>query len=125
MKLINELTDEYGGEPINLCEALEEAVAIMNSRNQSRPGFIKSAMKGAGSFMKKHPAITAAAAVLALDKYSKYKSSQRNTIKLFAKDAYEKKMMTGVVDAMTKSGRYKVVKTKYADGGQYWVVLRK
>ena len=123
MTLLIELTEDYGDEYIPLAEALEEAVAIMNTR--SRGGPIRTAMKGAAGFFKKHPGVTIAAATLALDSYSKYRANKRNTIKLFAKDAYEKKMMTDVVDALTQRGKYRVVKQKYADGGKFWVLKRK
>ena len=123
MSLINELTEEYNDEVVPLVEALEEAVATMNASRRGGP--IKSAIKGAAGFFKKNPGVTIAAATLALDQYAKYRANKRNTIKLFAKDAYEKKMMTDVVDAITKSGRYKVVKSRYASGGKYWVLKRK
>lgn len=123
MSILNELTEEYTDDIVPLAEALEEAVATMNARGKS--GFIKSGIKGAAGFFKKNPAVTVAAATLALDQYTKYKANKRNTIKLFAKDAYEKKMMTSVVDAIVKGGRFKVVKTKYAQGGKYWVLKRK
>lgn len=122
MTILTELTEDYNDEVVPLMEALEEAVAVMNSRKRGGP--VKSAIKGAAGFFKKNPAVTIAAATLALDQYSKYRANKRNTIKLFAKDAYEKKMMTDVVDAITKSGRYKVVKSKYASGGKYWVLKR-
>lgn len=124
MEMLTELTTEYGSEPINLMEALEEAVGVMNARRNTKGGPIKATLKGAASFFKKNPGVTIAAATLALDTYSKYKANKRNTVKLFAKDAYERKMMTSVVDAMIKGGRFKVVKTRYAQGGRYWVLKR-
>jgi len=125
MDLLTELTNEYGNEPINLFEALEEAIAVAGGGRHTRGGPVKSKLKGAAAFFKKNPGVTIAAATMALDSYTKYKANRRNTIKLFAKDAYERKMMTSVVDAMTKSGRYKVVKTRYSSGGRFWVLKRK
>lgn len=125
MNLLTELTDEYGAGPINLMEALEEAVAVMSATRNKRGGPVKNTIKGAANFFKKNPGVTVAAATLALDAYTKYKSNKRNTVKLFAKDAYERKMMTSVVKAMTDSGKYKVVKTKYASGGRFWVLKRR
>ena len=124
MDLLTELTTEYTDEPINLCEALEEAVALAHTSRNSKGGAIKSKIKGAANFFKKNPGLTIGAATLALDSYTKYKANKRNTVKLFAKDAYERKMMTSVVDAMTKTGRFKVVKQRYAGGGKYWVLKR-
>lgn len=124
MDLLTELTTEYNDEPINLFEALEEAVAVMGTMRNTRGGPVKNTLKGAAKFFKKSPGVTIAAAALALDSYTKYKANKRNTIKLFAKDAYERKMMTSVVDAMTKTGRFRVVKTRYAQGGRFWVLKK-
>ena len=122
MDLLNELNDEYDDEPIRLMEALSEAVGTMGAGK--RGGVIRSKIQGAAGFMKKHPSVAISASILALNAYTKYKANQRNTIRLFAKDAYEKKMMTDVVKTMTQTGKYKVGKTKYADGGKYWVIVK-
>ncbi len=123
MTLLNELQEDYNDEYVPLMEALEEAIAVMNSR--TRGGAIKSKIAGAAKFFSANKGLTIAAATLALDSYSKYRANKRNTIKLFAKDAYERKMMTSVVDAITKGGKFKVVKQKYAEGGKFWVLKRK
>jgi hypothetical protein len=68
--------------------------------------------------------LTIGAAMVGVAAYHKMKSSQRNTIKLFAQDAYEKKMFTSVVDELTKSGKYKITKSKYAGTGKYWELKR-
>lgn len=117
MQLLNELLDIQ--TPVPLMEALEESLITA-----SKGGKILPDVKGAKDFFKKNPVLTIAAASMAINAYAKYKQSQRNTIRLFAKDAYEKKMMTDIVDTLTKQGKFKLAKTAYADGGKVWVLTR-
>jgi len=117
MDLLRNLYQEH--EEVHLMEALEEAFI-----GASKSGKISGAFKTAKDFFTKHPGLTIAAAVTAVDTYAKYKQSQRNTIKLFARDPYEKKMMTDIVDSLTKQGSFKVVKIAHTDGGKAWVLKR-
>ena len=112
---------EFEDDHINLVEALDEAI---NAVKQTKPRFIKPAIKGAKDLFTKNPGLTIAAAAVAVDAYDKYRRNKRNTISLFAKDAFEKRMMKDVVDSLTQSGKFKLKHTKYAHGGQYWVLKR-
>lgn len=120
MELLKELHEDYIPLDIPLFEALHESIFSVSKGGEK----ITPAIKGAKDFFVKHPALTVAAAALAVDAYAKYKQSKRNTIRLFAKDAYEKKMMTDIVDTLTKQGHFKVKKTAYANGGRVWVLKR-
>jgi hypothetical protein len=121
MDLLRELSTEYD-DVVPLTEALNEAVREL--RLQKRGGVVKNTVRNASSFFRANPALTIGAATLALSAYSSYKKNKRNTLRLFAKDPYEKKMMTDVADMLTKSGKYALKKTKYADGGKYWELKR-
>ena len=122
MELLQELVKDNDVEVIPLAEAINEAIRSLSM--QHRGGQVKSAVKGAAGFFAKNPALTDAAGALAMDALDQYKRNKRNTIRLFAKDPYEKRMMTDIVNMMTKSGKFKLRKTKYADGGVYWELRR-
>ena len=115
MTLLQEMVDEQP-ETIVLSEAIEAALI--------KEGIISKAIGAAGSFFAKNPALTIAAGAMAVNAYGNYKKNKRNTLRLFAKDAYEKKMMTDISDMLTRSGKFKLKKMKYADGGKYWEFKR-
>lgn len=115
MELIKELYTEYDEIEVDLISAIEESLKESN---------LLEAKSSASKLFLKNPGITIAAASLALDAYSKYKQNKRNTIRLFAKDPYEKRMMTDIVQSLTDKGKFKLLKTSYADGGQHWVLKR-
>jgi len=71
-------------------------------------------------FIKKNPSLTQAATINALASYNQYKTNKRNTVSLFAKSPYDKRMVKRMVDTMTKSGLFKLHRSKYADGGKYY-----
>lgn len=120
MKLLQELTQPEVIE-VNLTEAFTTAVKQLDLL--SRGGKIN--MKGnAKDFFNANPTLVVGAAALALNAYANYKASTRNTIKLFAKDAYEKKMITDVVKTLLKTKRFRLLKTNYAQEGQYWELVR-
>jgi len=116
MDLLQEITEEYISEPLPLMEAISQSVKQLQM--QKRGGQVTNKM--ISDFVKKNPKLTTAAAVNALSAYQQYKTNKRNTISLFAKSPYEKRMIRRVVDAMTKSGQFKLHRTKYAEGGRYY-----
>ena len=118
MTLLNQLITET--ETVNLTEAIEESVRSLQL--MKRGG--KVATKGAADMFRTNPGLVIGAATIALDAYGKYKRNKRNTIRLFAKDEYEKRMITDIVNAMTKSGRFKVQRIKFEQGGKSWVIKR-
>lgn len=120
MELLRELIEEYS-EHIPLMEAIGRSVRSLSMMKAGG----KIAAKGAGDFFKANPALVVGAATLALDAYGKYKRNKRNTIRLHAKDPYEKKMMRDIVDSLTKSGKYKVERMKMEHGGRTWILKKK
>lgn len=125
MKLLRELsqadTKDVGALP--LLEALEESIRSLQM--QKNGGKVNNTVKGAKDFFKANPALVVGAATLALDAYGEYKKNKRNTIRLHAKTPYEKKMMTSIVDSLTKQGTFKVQRIKFEGGGKTWVLQRK
>ena len=108
MTFLQELVDKQP-DTLRLSEAIDAALLE------------EGIMQRAGSFFKKNPALTIAAGAMAINAYKKNK---RNTLRLFAKEAYEKRMMTDIADMLTRSGKYRLHKTNYADGGKYWEFKR-
>ena len=124
MSLLKELLeDETDTKALPILEALEEAVRSINEN--SRGGLVKKGIKGAGDFFKAHPGLTTGAAVLAIGSFGNYQKNKRNTIHLHAKTAYEKKMMTSIVDALGKDGLFKVQRIKFEGGGKTWILRRR
>lgn len=116
MELLKEILDSHQVEVVPLMEAI--STAIKQLQMQKKGGRITN--KQISDFIKKNPKLTTAAAINALAAYQQYKTNKKNTISLFAKSPYEKRMIRRVVDAMTKSGQFKLHRTRYADGGQYY-----
>jgi hypothetical protein len=89
----------------------------------TKGGILRKAAKGALKFMS-NPVVAGMAAGYAIDAISQYKRNKRHTTGFFAKDAKERKFYQGVVDDLMKTGKYKKVKEKYADGGYIWVLQK-
>ena len=126
MELLRELAEpvieKEEVEAIPLMEALEEAVRNLGL---SSPGGLTKAVGGAREFFAKNPALTVGAAAMAVAAFGQYQKNKRNTIRLHGKTPYEKKMMTSIVDALQKEGKFKVHRIKFEGGGKTWILRRK
>lgn len=116
MELLREITEEYNADVLPLMEAITKSVKELKLTKKG--GTVTNKM--VKDYIKANPKLTAAAAAHALSAYKYYKSNQRNTIKLFAKSPYEKRLMTTVVKSMVDSKKFKLVKSRYAEGGKLW-----
>ena len=116
MDLLKEITEEYNEEVVPLMEAISSAIKEL--KMQKRGGRVNNKM--IKDFMKTNPKLTTAAALDALASYKQYKTNARNTISLFARSAYDKRMIKKIVDAMIGSKQFKLHRTKYAEGGKYY-----
>lgn len=105
-------------DALPLLEKLDEAIKALNL--QSKGGLVNG--KGVKSLFKANPKLVTKAATLAINGLNQYNKYLRNTIKLHAKSAYEKKMMTSIVDSMKNSGQFKIFRIKYEGGGKTWVL---
>jgi len=116
MSLLKEITEDYSENPIDLMEAL--SMAVKELKLLKKGGKVSNSKIRA--FIKKNPSLTQAATVSALASYNQYKTNKRNTLSLFAKTPYDKRMVKRMVDTMTKSGLFKLHRSRYADGGKYY-----
>lgn len=116
MSLLKEITEDYSVESIDLMEAISKSVRELKLIKKG--GKVTNA--NIRAFIKKNPSLTQAAAINALSSYNQYKTNKRNTLSLFAKSPYDKRMVKRMVDTMTKSGLFKLHRSKYADGGKYY-----
>lgn len=125
MEFLRELIESEHEEvdALPLLEALEESIRTLNL--QQKGGKIDSTIAGAKNFFKANPGLVAGASVLAISALQQYRKNQRNTIKLHAKTAYEKKMMTSIADALVKDGKFKIHRIKFEGGGKSWILKRK
>lgn len=121
--------------PIGYFDELNEAkVKSMASDLRSKGGKInnfqgargnnKGTIGGAKDFFKANPGLTIAAGAMALDAYGRHKTAKRNTVHLHARDAQERKMMTSIVDALQREGKFKIQKVKFERGGKTWTLRR-
>lgn len=111
MSLLQELTSD---DSVDLTTALNESIAQLTDGQFTT----------AKALFEKQPGLVIQAAKGGVAAYNKsVHASNRNTLKLYAKDPYERRMMTKIVSELTKSGRYRITKTKYNDG-KHWELKR-
>ena len=116
MDLLKEITEDYSEEVIDIMEAVGKSIRAL--KLMKKGGRVSNAQ--IRDFMKKNPSLTTAATINALSAYQQYKTNKRNTISLFAKTPYDRRMVKKMVDTMTKSGAFKIHRKRWADGGQYY-----
>lgn len=116
MKLLKEITEDYSEEVIDIMEAVGKSIRAL--KLMKKGGKVTNAQ--IRDFMKTNPSLTTAATINALSAYQQYKTNKRNTISLFAKTPYDRRMVKRMVDTMTKSGQFKIHRKRWADGGQYY-----
>ena len=121
MDLLRDLI-EIKSDHVPIMEALNSLDLIEENTRGGK--VVTRAIKGAGKFFNANPSLVIGAAAMAVGAYSAYKRNKRNTITLHAKDAYERRMITSVVDALTKQNRFRVVRTKFQGGGKTWQLQR-
>jgi len=121
MNLLKELTSEYDSETIDVIAIITEAVKELYEKRGSS-GVDNKTIK---DFITGNQELTTAAAVKAFAAHEMYKTNKRNLVTLFAKTPYEKRMVRKIVDAMTKSGAFKLHRSRYAEGGGRYFELKK
>lgn len=78
--------------------------------------------KAVRDMFKANPKLVTKAATLAINGLNQHNKYLRKTIKLHARSAYDRKMMTSIVDALKGTGQFKVWRIKYEGGGKTWVM---
>lgn len=110
-------------DALPLLEKLDESIRTLNMQHAG--GIAPHRLvqgKAVRDMFKANPRLVTKAATLAVNGLNAYNKYLRKTVKLHAKSAYERKMMTSIVDAMKNSGRFKVYRVKYEGGGKTWVM---
>ena len=118
---------KYHGKVTSRAKGRDDDVLQVRAKpmhENTRGGMIRKGLGKASKFMRANPALVVGAAALAVAAHGACKRNKRNTISLFAKDAYERRMMTSIVDALTKGGKFRVVRTKFSGGGKSWILKR-
>lgn len=105
-------------DALPLLEKLDDTIKYLNLSKKG--GFV--GVKGVGDLFKANPKLVTKAATVAVTGLNQYNKYLRKTIKLHAKTAYEKKMITTIVDAMKESGQFTVFRIKYEGGGKTWIL---
>lgn len=121
MKLLQELSLESTsteGDHIRIVEAVEAACSFL-MENQSGG---KVTPKGGRSFFNANPGLVAGAAAMAINAEHQYRRNLNMTFTLHAKDPYERRMITSIVDALASSKKYKIKHTRYTNHGKTWVL---
>lgn len=116
MDLLKDIKEEYSENLIPIVEAISSAVRelkIMKKGGKITDKMVKN-------FMKSNTNLVTSAALHALSANKQYKTNRRNTISFFAKDAYERRMITKMVQDLVKGKRFKIHRVKWAQGGKYW-----
>ena len=91
----------------------------------SRGGIIKQTLRKGAAALKANPGLAALGAGLAVASYTAYNKNKRNHVRLFAKGQKERQMYKKIVADLMKSGGYKKIREKHANGGYLWELKRK
>ena len=113
MNLLRELTEEKS-DHMPIMEAVEAAL------EEAKVG-VKGSAK---NFFSANQKLVVGAASMAVSAKAAYQRNKKFTVSLHAKDAYERRMITSIVDALTKAKKFKVVRTKFQSGGKTWVLKK-
>lgn len=64
------------------------------------------------------------ATVIALSDFAKYNKNTRKTITLHANDAHERRTIGNIIDALVKSKKFKIHKTRYHNSRKMWIMKK-
>ena len=121
MKLLRELTEDQPNDSINIVEAVEAACSMLV---ENKRGGRVNPQGTAKDFFNNNPSLVTGAAALAISAQNKYQVNKRGTFTMHAKNAYERRMVTRIVDAMVSSKEYKIARTKFSGHGKTWVLKK-
>jgi len=116
MELLREITEDYTSETIPIMEVISQSVKEL--KLMKKGGLVTDKM--VKNFIKANKNLVNASAINSLAAYSQYKTNSRNTITLFAKNPYERRMITKMVQDLVKGKQFKIHRQRWKDGGKYW-----
>lgn len=119
MKLLRELSEQMdNGNHIRVMEAIDAAFSTL--MENKRGG--KITPKGSRDFFNSNSKLVIGAAAMAISANRQYQLNKKSTFTLHAKDAYERRMITQIVDALTRSRKFKIARTKFTGQNKTWVL---
>lgn len=121
MGILREAILEEQPQDVDIIHLLNEGIKTLDLFSQGG----KVVVDGAKSLFKANPGLVIGAAALALSAYKTYEKNKNNTVRLHAKDPYETKMITSIVDSLTDKEKFVVKQIKYEHGGKTWILERK
>ena len=122
MNLLQELTNEtVADDVIPIMEAIRVVCSNLLIEGRShRAG--KYNPKGSSDFFNSNTKLVVGAAAMAISSHRAYQKNKRATFTFHAKDAYERRMITRIVDSMVKSKKFKIARTKFQGANKTWVM---
>lgn len=117
MSILKELNAQSNDSEIPLMESVDNAVAELIGESKNSARFKK--------FFGANRELVQGASIVALSDFNKYNKNTRKTVTLTAKDGHERRTISGIVNALTKSGEYKIQKMRFHMGRKMWVLKRK
>ena len=127
MKTLKELSDRSNFDvEFPLIESLEQVASELSglsheelleeSSNHANARFQK--------FFSSNKELVKDATVIALSNFAKYNKNTRKTITLHAKDAHERRTIGNIIDALVKSKKFKIQKTRYHKSHKIWIMKK-
>lgn len=126
MKILKELLNNTErDEEFPLMESLYAAVDSLveedgrideRHRNHANARFKK--------FFNSNKELVKDASVVAVSDFAKYNKNTRKTITLHAKDAFERRTIDSIVDALVHSKKFKIHKMKFHGSKKIWIMKK-
>lgn len=105
-------------------ELYEVPLTITENGDTLEVAVEESVLKRAGTFMAKHPIATGVVGMWAASALKKYKKNKRYTTRFFAKTTEERKLYDRIVKDLMATGNYRLIHTKFVEGGKLWELVR-
>ena len=121
MSLLRELScDQPAEDVVPIMEAIQAVCATLLIEGKTRAGKVN--VKWSGDFFNSNTSLVVGAAAMAISSSRAYQKNKRGTFTLHAKDAYERRMITRIVDSMIQSKKFKIARTKFQGKGKTWIM---
>ncbi len=121
MDLLRELSSEQPDNAVPIMEAIQAVCSSLLIEGK-RTSAGKVNVPGSKDFFNNNTGLVVGAAAMAISSQRAYQHNKRGTFTLHAKDAYERRMITRIVDSMVQSKKFKIARTKFQGKGKTWVM---
>ena len=116
IELLETIQDSNGNEYFIVFESTPKVFSFKTTKANAVSSF--------KSFIKQYPFLSGVALTVGMDAIDSYKQSKRLTTRLFAKTAVEKKFYKKISQDLVSTGKYKLLKVKYINGGLLYELKR-